>query len=70
MVQLEILILSEISQKENDKYYSYVKYKILHKWTYLQSRKRDMENRHVVAMGIGERVGYTGSVGLDANYYI
>ena len=37
---------------------------------YLQNRNRlmDIENRRVVAKGEGERVGWTGSLGLvDAN---
>ena len=53
---------------------SYVESKIwtyLHKWTYLQKRKRltDIENKVVVAKveGVGE--GWIGSLGLaDANY--
>ena len=44
-----------------------------HKRTYPQTRNRliDLENRLVVAMGEGEGVGWTGSLGLvDANYSI
>ena len=41
-MQLEILILSEVSQKEKDTrgYYLRVQSKIWHKWTYLQNRNR------------------------------
>ena len=36
-----------------------------------ENKLMDMENRHVVAKGEGEGVGWTGSLGLvDANYYI
>ena len=53
-MQLEILILSEVSQKEKTNtllYPLYMESKIWHKWTYLQNRKRftDIENRLVVA---------------------
>ena len=36
-MQLEILILNEVSQKEKDKYHMipYVESKMWHKWTYL-----------------------------------
>ena len=67
-MQLEILILSEVGQKEKD---LYVESKICHRRTYLQNRNRltDMESRLAVAEGEG--VGWTGSLGLvDANYYI
>ena len=52
-MQLEILLLSELSQKEKDKYHIYHLYaesKIWYKWTYLQNRNRfsDIENRLVV----------------------
>ena len=65
-MQLEILILSEVSQKKKDKYHikwskpekkktniTYVDSKIRHKWTYLQSRNRltDIQARLVVAKG-------------------
>ena len=75
-MELEILILSEVSQKEKDKYHVMsliCGIKVRHKWTYPQNRNRpmDMENRLVVATGKGEGVGWTGSMGLvDANYYI
>ena len=36
-----------------------------------QKHISDMENRRVVAGGMGEEEGWTGSLGLiDANYYI
>ena len=61
-MQLEILILSEISQKEKDKYHVIslicgIKYIA----QYLQNRNRltDTENRLVVAEGEGEGVEWT-----------
>ena len=68
-MQPESLILSEVSQKEKDKYriwyHLYVESKIWHKRTYLQNRNRftDIENRLVVAKGKGEEVGWTGRLG-------
>ena len=72
-IDLEIIILSKISQKEKDKY----RMLSLNMWnlkydtngTYLQNKNRlaDTENRLVVVKG----KGWIGSVGLaDANYYI
>ena len=57
-MQLEIIILSEVSQKEKGKhiwYHLYVESKIGHKWTYLQNTNslRNIENRFVVAKGDG-----------------
>ena len=64
-IQLEIIILCEVSQKEKDKrktntiwYLLYVQSKTWHKWSYLQNRNRltNIENRLVVAKGEwGER---------------
>ena len=53
-MQLEVLILSEVSQKEKVKYHMislFVKSKTWHKRTYSQNGNRltDMENRLVVA---------------------
>ena len=49
-MQLEIVILSDISQEENDKYlkrhYLHMESKIWHKGTYLQKRLANTENRH------------------------
>ena len=61
-MDLEIIILSEVSQKEKGKfhmipisiwYHLYVKSKIWPKWTYLKNRNRltDVEDRLVVAKG-------------------
>lgn len=49
----------------------YVESKMWQECTYQQNKNRltDMENRLVVAKG-GGRVGWTGSLGLDENYYI
>ena len=51
---LEIIIPSEVSQKEKVKYHiSHVESKIWYKWTYLQNRNRpkDIENKFMVAKG-------------------
>ena len=72
-IELETLILSRISQKEKDTYHmtsliSGNKYTSQMK---LSTGKKlmDLENRHVVAKGEGEGVGWTGNLGLiDANY--
>ena len=55
-IDLEIIILSEVSQKEKDKYHVYhlyVESKIRYKWTYLQDRNRliDIENKFMVTKG-------------------
>ena len=48
-MDLEIIILSEVSQKKKGKYLMvFVESKIWHKWTYLQKSNRltDIENKH------------------------
>ena len=56
-MDLEIIILTEVSQKERDKYHMILFihgiFKIWHKWTYLQNRNilTDPENGLVVAKG-------------------
>ena len=62
-MDLEIIILSEVSQKQKDNYHwyhLYVESKIWHKWTYLQNRNRliDIENRLVLAKGEGSWRGF------------
>ena len=58
-MKLEIIILSEVSQKEKEKDHRvshvYVESKILHEVAYLWSRNKltDMQNRLVVAQGRG-----------------
>ena len=75
-MELETLILSEVSQKEKNKYHVihlYLESNTWHKWTYLQKRNKlmDMENRLVVAKGDGEGMGWTGSLRLvEANHCI
>ena len=74
-MQLDILILSEVSQKKTTtlQYHINVESKIWHKWAYLQNRNRltDIGNRLVVVKVEGEGVGGTGSLGwVDANYSI
>ena len=47
--------------------------KIWQKFSYLQNINRliDMESKLVVAWAVGEKVGWTGSLGfIDANYYM
>ena len=66
----EIIILSEVSQKEKDKYIWYhlfMESKIRHKWTYLQDRNRltDRENRLVVAKGEGGGGGKDWEFGIS-----
>jgi len=69
-MQLEILILSEVSQteKDMDRMLSTCMWalKYGHKGIYLQNRRRltDLENRVSVAKGEGEGVGWTGSLGF------
>ena len=77
-MELETLILSEVSQKEKDNNHMIPLIpgsNIRHKRTYLQKRNKlmDMEIRLVAAKPQrgGERVLWTGSLGLvDANYCI
>ena len=67
-MKLETLILSEVSQKEKDKYLmiSHIWNKEFHK---KETRFSDLENRLVVAKREGEGVGWTGNLGLiDADY--
>ena len=60
-MDLEMIILSEVSQTEKDKYHMIslisVESKKWYKWTYLQNRNRlmDTENKRVVAKGNGGR---------------
>ena len=72
-LRVEILILSEVSQKEKNKYHM-----ISLMWNLKcgtsesiyknRNRLTDMENRLVVAKGEGEGAGWAGSLGLvDAN---
>ena len=58
-MDLEIIILSEVSQKRKTNtiwYHLYVESKIVHKWTYLLNRNRltDIENRVMVAKEEGK----------------
>ena len=70
-VQLEMIILSEVSQKEKDKYHMisliYVESKIWYKWTYLWNRNRitDIENRLVVANREGVGGGMEWEIGVS-----
>ena len=69
-MQLEIIILSEVSQTEKTNtiwYHLYVESKIWHKGTYLWNRNRitDIENRLVVAKGEGVGGGKKWEVGVS-----
>ena len=62
-MKLEIIMVSEVSRKEKDKYqcyHLYVEFKIWDKWTYLWSRNRltDIEDRLVNAKGWWGEVGW------------
>ena len=75
MQQLETLILSEVSQKDKDKNHKISLISGISDTTQMnlsaEKKIMDLENRHVVAKGDGEGVGWTGSLGLtDANYCI
>ena len=55
-MDLEIIILSEVSQKEKDSYHMdhlYVESEIWHKWTYWQNRNEliELENKFMVTKG-------------------
>ena len=70
-MQAEILILSEASQKEKDKYHM-----TSHIWNLIYGTNEpfhrklmDLENRPVVSKGEEEGLGGTGNLGsVDANY--
>ena len=72
-MELGTLILSELSQKEKDKYHMI---SLLFGISYMaqmnfstEKKLMDLENRLVVAQEEGDRVRWTGSLGLtDANY--
>ena len=71
-MELEILILNEVSQKEKDKYHviSYI-WNLIYGTNEPFHRKENHghENRLVVAKREGEGVGWTGNLGLiEANY--
>ena len=72
-MELETLILSEISQREKDKYrmislISGIQYMAQINLS-TEKKLMDLENRLMIAKGEGEGVGWTGSLGLiDANY--
>ena len=72
-IELETLILSEVSQNEKDKYHmisliSGIKYRAQTNFS-TEKKLMDLESRLVVAKGEGEAAGWTGSLGLiDADY--
>ena len=78
-MDLEIITLSKVSQKEKDKYHRnpigyplYVESKMWHKWTCLWSRHRPTDaGADLWLWGRGVGRGSDWSVGLtDANYYV
>ena len=72
-MELEILILSEVSQKEKDKYHmisliSVIQYKAQRNLS-TEKKIMDLENRLVVAKAEGEGVGWMGSLmSIDTDY--
>ena len=74
-MHLQIIVLSEVSQKNKTNtiwYHLYVESKIWHKSTYLQNRNgfTNIEKRLVVAKERGLEKGWSGRLGLaGANYY-
>ena len=75
-MELKTLILSEVSQKEKDKYHMNITYMQnlkygTHEPIYRIERDSYITNRLVVAKGEEKGEGWIGSLGLvDANYYI
>ena len=74
-MERETLILSEASQKEQDKYHMISLISGISYTTQMnlstEKKLMGLENRLVVAKGEGKRVGWTGSLGfIDANYCI
>ena len=74
-LEIETLILSEVSQKEKDKCHmiSLISGIYCKAQMNLSTEKKitDLENRLAVAKEEGEGIGWTGSLGLiDANYCI
>ena len=75
-MQLEIIILSKVSQKEKDKhlYHLYVEPKIWRKNEPIYKTETDSWAQKTglwLPRGRGEGVGWSGILGLlDANYYI
>ena len=72
-MELQILILSEVSQKENDKYHmiSLISaiYYMAQRTLSTEKKIMNLENRLVVAKGEGEGVGWISNLGLiDADY--
>ena len=67
-MELETLILSEVSQKEKDKYHmislTSAIYDTAQMNLYTEKKIMDLANRLVVAKGEGEGVGWLGSLGL------
>ena len=76
-MQLEIIILSEVSQKEKDKYHMISLIRGIYNMTQMnlsvkqKQTRRHREQTYGRQGGGGVREGCTGSLGLvDANYYI
>ena len=75
-MDLETLILSEVSQKENTNtiwYHLFMESKIWNRWSYLKitnKQKRIMAKKSRLGVSKGERGGHLGDFFLDANCYI
>ena len=72
-MELEILILSEVSQKEKDKYHMI---SLTYRISYMAQMKlstekkvMDLEKKLAVAKGEGEGVGWTGNLRLISTNY-
>ena len=72
-MDLEIIILSEVSQKETNIIWNhlYVESKKWYKWTYLQNRNSltDIKNKLTVTKGEGEEEGLIRSLGTEYTHY-
>ena len=70
-LELEILIPSEVSQQEKDRYHIIILKYGTGEFIYRTETDSDKNSRHVVTKGEGEGAGRTGSLGLiNANSYI
>ena len=71
-MELETLILSEVSQKENDKYHmisliSGIQYTAQRNLSTEKKKVLDLENRCVVAKGEGEGLGAWGKIDAECS---
>ena len=70
-IQLEVIILSEVSQKEKDKYHMISHMCILKCGTTIYATKQTHRHKEQTWLSRGLGEGWTWSLGLvDANYYM